>query len=90
MTAYGGMRMMLEVIQAAGSTDPAKMRAAAQALDKPYNTYPGGYGAKFDDKMQNTRAFPTIIQWQSKKQVTVFPLEARRAGVNLVNVPSKV
>ena len=89
MTAYAGMKMLLETVQAAGSTDTAKVRAAALALDKPFYSYPGGYGAKFDDKMQNIRAFPTVIQWQGRKQVTVFPPEAHPAGVNLVNVPSK-
>jgi branched-chain amino acid transport system substrate-binding protein len=89
MAAYAGMKMLLEAVQAAGSTDYAKVRAAAAAMDKPYNTYTGGYGAKFDDKFQNTRAFPTVIQWQSRKQVTVFPLEARAAGVTLKNLPTK-
>ena len=89
MAAYSGMKILLETVQAAGGTEPAKVRAAALALDKPFYSYTGGYGAKFDDKLQNIRAFPTVIQWQSRKQVTVFPPEARPAGVNLVNVPSK-
>jgi branched-chain amino acid transport system substrate-binding protein len=89
MASYGGMKMLLEAVQAAGSTDMDKLRTAALAMDKPYNSYTGGYGAKFDDKLQNTRAFPTVIQWQSRKQVTVFPPEARPAGASLVNVPSK-
>jgi branched-chain amino acid transport system substrate-binding protein len=89
MASYGGMKLLLDTVAAAGSADVEKVRAAAAAMDKPYNTYPGGYGVKFDDKFQNTRAFPTVIQWQSKKQVTVFPLEARPTGVNLVNLPAK-
>lgn len=89
MAAYSGMKILLETVQAAGSTDPARVRAAALTLDKPFYSYTGGYGAKFDDKMQNIRAFPTVIQWQGRKQVTVFPPEARPAGVNMVNVPSR-
>jgi len=89
MASYGGMKVLLETIQAAGSTDVAKVRAAAQAMDKPFSSYISGYGVKFDDKMQNIRAFPTVIQWQSRKQVTVFPPEARPAGVSMINVPSK-
>ena len=83
------MKILLEAVQAAGSTAPDKVRTAAAALDKPAGTYPGGFGVKFDDKFQNTRAFPTVIQWQSGKQVTVFPVEARNPGTTLKNVPRK-
>ena len=89
LTAFAGMRMLLETIDAAGSTDVAKVRAAAAKLDKPLNSYPSGNGVKFDDKFQNTRAFPTVIQWQAGKQVTVFPAEARAAGITLKNTPRK-
>ena len=87
LTAYAGMLMLLETIQAAGSTDMAKVREAALRLDKPVNAYSSGFGAKFNDTMQNTRAAPNVIQWQKGKQVTVFPVEARPAGVAMVNVP---
>jgi branched-chain amino acid transport system substrate-binding protein len=89
LAAYTGMQMLLETIQAAGSVEFAKVRAAAAKLDKPESSYPSGFGAKFDDKFQNTRAFPTVIQWQSGKQVTVFPTAARPAGVALKNLPRK-
>ena len=87
LTAYTGMRLLIETIEAAGSTEMAKVRAAAAKLDKPINSYPSGFGVKFDDTFQNTRAFPTVIQWQSGKQVTVFPSEARAVGVDLKNTP---
>lgn len=89
LTAFSGMRMLLETVEAAGSTDVAKVRAAAARLDKPLNSYPSGHGVKFDDKFQNIRAFPNVIQWQAGKQVTVFPAEARAAGVVLKNTPRK-
>ena len=89
MTAYTGMHILLEAVAAAGTTEMNKVRAAAAALDRPLSTYPNGFGVKFDDKMQNTRAFPTVIQWQGGKQVTVFPPEARPAGVAIKNVPRK-
>ena len=89
LTAFAGMRMLLESVEAAGSTEMAKVRAAAAKLDKPLNSYPSGNGVKFDDKFQNTRAFPTVIQWQAGKQVTVFPSEARAAGIGLKNTPRK-
>jgi branched-chain amino acid transport system substrate-binding protein len=87
LAAYGGLLLMLDAVQAAGSTEPAKVRAAAAAMDKPMGSYPTGFGAKFDDKFQNARAQPVVIQWQGGKQVTVFPVEARRPGVALRNVP---
>jgi branched-chain amino acid transport system substrate-binding protein len=89
MAAYTGMHMLLDAVAAAGTTDMAKVRAAAAAMDKPLSSYPTGFGAKFDDQFQNTRAFPTVIQWQGGKQVTVFPVEARSAGTALKNLPRK-
>jgi branched-chain amino acid transport system substrate-binding protein len=80
MTAYVGFKMLIEAIQAAGSTDVEKVRAAAAKMDKPFGSYAGGYGVKFDDKFQNTRALPVVIQWQSGQVVTVYPKEARAPG----------
>ena len=89
LTAYTGMRILLETVEAAGSTDVEKVRAAAAKMDKPFNTYPSGFGVKFDDKFQNTRAIFTVIQWQGGKQVTVFPPEARGSAIALKNTPRK-
>lgn len=89
MTAYSGMRMLLETIAAAGSVDMEKIRAAAAKMDKPLHTYPTGFGMKFDSKFQNTRAFPTIVQWQSGKVVTIFPKAAAQPSVKVVNLPRK-
>jgi branched-chain amino acid transport system substrate-binding protein len=89
MAAYTGMHMLLDAVATAKSTDMVKVREAVAAMDRPLSSYPTGFGAKFDDKFQNTRAFPTVIQWQGGKQVTVFPVEARSAGTVLKNVPRK-
>ena len=89
LTAFTGMKLLLEAIEAAGSTEMTKVRAAAAKMNKPANSYPSGFGVQFDDKFQNLRAQPTVIQWQSGKQVTVFPSEARGAGVALKNTPRK-
>lgn len=87
MAAYTGMRALLETVSAAGSTDMEKVRAAAMKMDKPERSYPTGFGLKFDDKMQNVRANPTIVQWQGGKIATVYPSAAARPGVKLVNLP---
>jgi branched-chain amino acid transport system substrate-binding protein len=89
LTAYTGMKILLETVAAAGSTEVDKVRAAAAKLDKPFNSYPSGAGVKFDDKFQNTRPGVTVIQWQGGKQTTVFPEQARAAGVVLKNTPRK-
>lgn len=89
MAAYTGMHMLLDAIQAAGVTEMTKLRAAAAAMDKPVRTSASGFGVKFDNKMQNTRAFPTVIQWQGGKQITVFPPEAKQTGVAIRNTPRK-
>jgi branched-chain amino acid transport system substrate-binding protein len=89
LTAYTGMKILLETVEAANSTDVQKVRAAAAKMDKPLNTYPSGAGVKFDDKFQNTRPAITVIQWQGGKQTTVFPPEARASAVTLKNTPRK-
>jgi len=86
MTAYVGMQMLIEAIAAAGDTSMEKIRAAAAKMDKPSKKYATGFGVKFDDKFQNTRAFPTVVQWQSGKVVTVYPKDAVQPNVKLVNL----
>jgi branched-chain amino acid transport system substrate-binding protein len=89
MSGFAGLQMLFDAIRIAGTTDVNKVRAAAAAMDKPLRTYPGGYGVKFDDKFQNTRALPVVVQWQAGEPVTVFPKEAVSAGVTLKNLPYK-
>ncbi|HTZ77863.1 MAG TPA: ABC transporter substrate-binding protein [Stellaceae bacterium] len=89
MTAYVGLKILLEAVASAGSTDMAKVRAAAAKMDKPVSSYATGYGVKFDETFQNTRAAPTVKQWQGGKVVTVFPTAAAAEGTKLVNLPRK-
>ena len=83
MAAYSGFLIMAEALKAAGGVDPAKVQAAAARLDVPENTYPSGFGAKFDGVFQNVRAQFTASQWQDGKLVTVFPKGAVLPGVKL-------
>jgi len=89
MAAYVGVQMLIEAIAAAGSVEMEKLRAAASKMDKPEKSYATGFGVKFDAQFQNTRAFPTVVQWQSGKIVTVFPKDAAQPNVKLVNLPRK-
>ena len=88
MSAFAGMQMLFDAIRAAGTTDVDKVREAAAKMDKPFQSYPGGYGVKFDDKFQNTRALPVVVQWQSGDTVTVYPKNAVSPGTTLRNLPS--
>ncbi len=83
MAAYSGFMIMTEAVKAAGSVEPDKVLAAAAKLDKPENSYPSGFGAKFDKSFQNVRAQFTASQWQGGKLVTVFPKSAVLPGVTL-------
>jgi branched-chain amino acid transport system substrate-binding protein len=79
--------MMAEAVAAAGSADPAAVKAALAKFDKPESSYATGFGVKYDEQAQNTRAFPTVIQWQSGKQVTIYPVAA--AGDHKPVMPGK-
>ena len=83
MAAYSGFLIMVETLKAAGSVDMAKVQAAAAKMDTRENTYPSGFGAKFDKSFQNVRAQFTTSQWQGGKMVTVFPKTAVAPGVTL-------
>ncbi|WP_406857610.1 ABC transporter substrate-binding protein [Alsobacter sp. KACC 23698] len=87
MNAFVGMKILFEAIKAAGSVDYEKVIKAAAAMDKPLGTYETGYGVKFDDKMQNTRALPVVAQWQGGAVRAVYPAEAASEGVSVINVP---
>jgi branched-chain amino acid transport system substrate-binding protein len=89
MAAYVGAQVMLQAIQAAGSVDAEKVRAAAAKMDIPLYSYATGYGVKFNDDFQNTRALPGVVQWQSGHLVTLFPAAATAPGAQLVNLPRK-
>src|SRR5713226_1790421 len=60
-----GFFVLVEAIDRAGSTDPAKIQAALRATDlKPDQLMMGYKGVKFDEKGQNTLASGVIIQLQ--------------------------
>jgi branched-chain amino acid transport system substrate-binding protein len=89
MAAFVGAKILFKAIAAAGSTDIDAVRAAAAKMNEPLMTYETGFGVKFDDKMQNTRALPVAAQWQDGKMVTVFPAEATPEGGKLASLARK-
>jgi branched-chain amino acid transport system substrate-binding protein len=72
MTAF---LVLMEAIDRAGSTDPAKIQAALKATDlKPDQLMIGYKGVKFDDKGQNVLAAGVVIQLQDgENYVAVWP-----------------
>ena len=89
MSAYVGMRMLLEALAAAGSVDYEKVIAAAAKMDKPFGSYETGYGVKFDRTMQNVRALPLIAQWQDGNVRAVYPPEAVATGTQVSSLARK-
>ena len=73
---YCGARICMDALQRAGGVEADRVRAAMLATDLPDGATPTGWGARFDERGQNTRARPFVLQWQNGKQVTVFPTEA--------------
>jgi len=70
-----GFLVLIEAIDRAGSTEPAKIQAALKATDlKPEQLMMGYKGVKFDDKGQNVLAAGVIIQLQDgENYVAVWP-----------------
>src|ERR1700716_4204319 len=70
-----GFFVLVEAIDRAGSTDPAKIQAGLKATDlKPDQLMMGYKGVKFDEKGQNTLASGVIIQLQDgENYLAVWP-----------------
>ena len=75
LAAYVGGRLFLDVLARAGSPDKDKVHEAIRATDIDPHRTSNSWGAKFDDKGQNARAFPVIAQWTRGTLRTVAPAE---------------
>ncbi len=80
LASFVGARLFLEALHRAGAPEKEKVRAAVLALDVAEGTTPTGWGARFDERGQNTRARPLLCQWQAGpqglRQVAVHPAAA--------------
>jgi branched-chain amino acid transport system substrate-binding protein len=82
--AMQGFFVLVEAIDRAGTTDPAKIQAALKATDlKPNQLMMGYKGVKFDDKGNNTLASALLIQVQGDAYVAVWPKENATAELKL-------
>ena len=77
-----GFFVLMEAIDRAGSTDPAKIQAALKATDlKPDQLMMGYKGIKFDDKGQNILASGVMIQLQDgENYVPVWPKQMAKTA----------
>jgi branched-chain amino acid transport system substrate-binding protein len=69
-----GFLALMEAIDRAGSTDPAKIQAALRSQDlKPEQLMIGYNGVKYDAKGQNMLAATLLVQLDGPKYVAVWP-----------------
>ncbi|MFG1375783.1 ABC transporter substrate-binding protein [Xanthobacter autotrophicus] len=80
---YMGAKVFFDAIAAAKSTDADKVRAAVMKVDIPVGETATGWGAKFSEQGQNTRAKPFLMQWQGGNLVTVVPEAAAVAKMKV-------
>src|SRR6516165_894847 len=73
---YMGAKVFFEALAKAKDLSADAIRAAVLAVDIPVGRTATGWGAKFGDNGQNTRAVPFLMQWQGGQLVTVHPKEA--------------
>lgn len=84
MVAYTGAKILFEALAKAKSTDPAAVKKILKDIERPLGSTPATFGVQFDSHFQNTRALPTVVQWQSGKLVTLYPTQAAPAGAKPV------
>jgi branched-chain amino acid transport system substrate-binding protein len=80
---YMGARVFLDAVATAKDLSAPAIREAVLKIDLPVGATPTGWGVKFNEKGQNTRAVPFLMQWQEGELVTVFPGEAAVAKLKI-------
>ncbi|MDQ4137097.1 MAG: ABC transporter substrate-binding protein, partial [Pseudomonadota bacterium] len=83
LTNYMGAKVFLDAMGKAKDLSSSALRTAIMAVDIPEGQTATGWGAKFDEKGQNTRAKPLLMQWQGGELVTVFPQSAAVAKLKV-------
>jgi branched-chain amino acid transport system substrate-binding protein len=82
--AMQGFFTIVDAINRAGSTEPAKIQAALRATDlKPNQLMMGYKGVKFDEKGNNILAAALLIQVQGDRYVSVWPKASATAPLQL-------
>jgi branched-chain amino acid transport system substrate-binding protein len=82
--AMQGLLVLIDAMNRAGSTEPAKVQAALKATDlKPNQLMMGYRGVKFDEKGNNVLASALLIQVQGSRYVAVWPSASAVAPLTL-------
>ncbi|WP_027285561.1 ABC transporter substrate-binding protein [Rubritepida flocculans] len=76
LAVFAGARVVLGL----PALERAAVRPALVALDQPAGALPNGWGWRLDERGQNLRAAPVLLQWQAGRPVAVFPPEAAAAA----------
>lgn len=80
---YMGAQVFLDAMEKASDLKAASIRASVMKVDVPVGATATGWGAKFAESGQNSRAVPFLMQWQGGDLVTVFPAEAAVAKMKV-------
>lgn len=78
---YAAALIAFEAFHRAGSLDKDRIRAAMLAAEIAEGASPAGWGLKFDERGQNTRARPFLMQWQAGALRTITPEPAATASL---------
>lgn len=73
---YVGAKLFLDALARAGGLGKDKVRDAVAATDVPLEQTANSWGARFDEKGQNTLALPVLAQWRGSVLRTVKPADA--------------
>ena len=85
LTNYVGALAVLEAIDGADDFNPQNIREAVGSIDIAIGMTASGYGVRFDESNQNTRARMMGLQWQDGRLVTVYPAGAAVAELRMGN-----
>ncbi len=80
---YMGALVFLDAMQKAPDLKATSIRTAVMQVDVPVGGTATGWGAKFAESGQNSRAVPFLMQWQGGELVTVFPADAAVAKMKV-------
>lgn len=76
LATFAGARIAFDAFARAGGMERERVRAAFLATDIARFTTAAGWGARFDERGQNQRASPFLMQWRGEQLVTIAPPEA--------------
>jgi len=93
LMTYTGMGIVRDILKKSeGDTGIDAYAEAAMSMDEKIGTYPAGYGAKFNENGQNTRALYVTSQWQTNESgdletYHVYPEAGQPEGTGIKYIP---